>query len=264
MASTLAALRHFRRHESVKHPNIPALPESWSFWWTRNVLWRLRKPTFIVLLGGPGAGKGTLAKQLSKKLGLAHLSTGDMLRREVANKTELGLSIQEKLASGALLDDSIVLALLHRELQQPARKRGAILDGIPRTLPQAQLLDQLLAAWRVKVDFAVSLEPGVDTLIYRLSNRLTCKKCGRTYHLVSKPPHVAGICDDEACLGALYQRPDDTPDAITERLSAYERESTPIREHYGRGLIVVKPTKETTEDQVFSEVTTALWAKRST
>jgi len=238
--------------------NIPEQPESFAFWFTRKVLWRLRKPTFIVLLGGPGAGKGTLAKQLAQKLKLAHLSTGDALRTEIANKTELGLSIQALVKDGKLLSDSIILAVVKRELQRSKYRRGAILDGIPRTFLQSQLLDTLLAAWGVKVNFAVSLEPDVDTLIYRLSNRLTCKKCGRTYHLVSKPPHDAGICDAPDCRGELYQRPDDNPDSIRERLSTYEAESKPIREHYGRGLIVVKPTKESSEQQVFSEVTAAL------
>jgi adenylate kinase len=233
------------------------------FWLTRNVIWRFRRPRFIVLLGGPGAGKGTLATQLSESLGLAHLSTGDALRREIANKTELGLSIKAKMEAGELLSDSIILAVLKRELQRWKYRHGAILDGLPRTFVQAQLLDTFLAAWGVGVESAVLLDPGIETLKYRLSNRRTCSNpsCGRTYHLVSKPPQVADVCD--ACKSPLYQRKDDVPQAIEERLSAFEREFKPIREHYGRGLIVVNPTKETSEQQVFSEVLTALRARRS-
>jgi len=233
-----------------------------TFWLTRNVLWRLRKPRYIVLLGGPGAGKGTLAKLLMEVLGIAHLSTGDVFRYEISNNTELGLKAKAYIDAGKLVPDSITFAMLRRELTRWKYRNGAILDGIPRTLVQAKMLDHLLNAWGVGVESAVFLDPDERTLIYRLSNRLTCsnKACGRTYHLVSKPPQVPGICD--ACKSTLYRRKDDAPEVVSERLSTYTLESKPVCEHYGRGLIVFKPTKETSEETLLSEVTTALRARR--
>jgi adenylate kinase len=142
-------------------------------------------------------------------------------------------------------------------------RHGAILDGIPRTLLQALLLDELLADWGLSVEVAVLLDPDEATLIERLSFRLTCsnKACGRTYHLHTKPPKVPGICD--ACKSPLYQRKDDSPEVIPERLSTHRRESAPTYEHYGRGLVVVKPTPTQTEQDVFGEVIKSLRARRS-
>ena len=229
----------------------------------RLLLWPLRAARFIVLLGGPGAGKGTLAKMLEFFLGLAHLSTGDVFRRERDIKPALGLKIQSYIDAGLLVPDAITIAVLKRELQRWRYRYGAILDGIPRTLLQAQLLDQLFADWGTSVEVAVLLDPDEETLIERLSFRLTCsnKSCGRTYHLHTKPPKVPGICD--ACKSPLYQRKDDSKEVIPERLSTHRRESAPIYEHYGSELVVVKPTKEETEQDVFSEVITALRARRS-
>jgi adenylate kinase len=233
------------------------------FAFVRYVIWPICPAQFIVLLGGPGAGKGTLAKLLVPFLGLAHLSTGDVFRRERDNKTELGLKIQAYIDAGKLVPDEITIAVLRKELMRWKYRRGAILDGIPRTLTQAKLLDELLFGWGQSVNAVVLLDPDEAVLIERLSFRLTCtnKACGRTYHLHTKPPKVPGICD--ACKSPLYQRKDDSKEVIPERLSTYRRESAPICEHYGRGLVVVKPTLEETEQDVFNEVTTALRARRS-
>lgn len=232
------------------------------FAFVRFVIWPICPAQFIVLLGGPGAGKGTLAKLLAPFLGLAHLSTGDVFRRERDNKTELGLKIQAYLDAGQLVPDDITIAVLRKELMRWKYRRGAILDGIPRTLLQAQLLDELLAGWGQRVDAVILLDPDEAVLIERLAFRLTCsnKVCGRTYHLHAKPPKAPGICD--ACKSPLYQRKDDSPEVIPVRLSTYRRESAPICEHYGRGLVVVKPALKDTEQDVFNEATSSLRARR--
>jgi len=223
------------------------------FAFVRFVIWSICLPRFLVLLGGPGAGKGTLAKMLVPFLGLAHLSTGDVFRRERDNKTELGLKIQGYIDAGILVPDEITIAVLRKELMRWKYRRGVILDGIPRTLTQAKLLDELLAGWSQSVDAVVLLDPDEAVLIERLSFRLTCtnKACGRTYHLHTKPPKVPGICD--ACKSPLYQREDDSnSEAISERLSVYRRESKPIYVHYGALLVVIKPAADSTEQEVLS------------
>jgi len=235
---------------------------SFMFFITRKLLWRFRRPTFITLLGGPGAGKGTVAVELAPALGLTHLSTGALIRREIAQGTAFGKQVKEIVESGGLAPDELVMAILERALRAPENRRGVILDGFPRTLAQAQMLDQLLAGWGVSLTKAIWLELSKPDLIERLSLRRTCSNpaCGRTYHLKFQPPQKEGICD--ACGSPLIQRKDDSTDSIETRLVTYEVESAPLRQYYhgteGGVLAFINPTNAMSKSEVLAKVTTVL------
>lgn len=225
----------------------------------RYVLGRRSLKRFLVLLGGPGAGKGTLAKLLTEALGLAHLGMGDVLRRKDIQE-EFGEQLAE-MKRGGLVKPTLVLEILARELTKPIFAAGAILDGVPRSLEQALLLERMLAWQGCRIERAILLEVDEDELVERLAYRLTCsnESCGRTFHLKNDPPKDAGICD--ACKGKLTQRADDAnPEAIRERLRKYRVESKPLCMYYqGRKvLVVVKPTRGSTRQDVFSQVMSAL------
>lgn len=227
--------------------------------YARHVLGRKSNKRYIVLLGGPGAGKGTLAIELAPALGLAHLGMGDVLRRK-DTQTEFGDRLEE-MRRGGLVDDTLVLDILFRELTRPAFANGPILDGVPRTLAQALKLERRLAWQGSRIERAILLEVDEDELIERLSYRRTCPNpsCGRTYHLKYEPPQDAGTCD--ACKGPLVQRSDDVPEVIRERLRKYRVESKPLCMYYQDGrnvLVLVKPTRGSTRQDVFSQVMTAL------
>jgi adenylate kinase len=221
-----------------------------------------KKAICLVMFGGPGAGKGTVSKRLEKVTGAVALSTGDVLRAAIKAGTPIGLKAKEYVESGRLVPDAVAVRVVIEEMQDHPWKyrRGVILDGAIRTLIQAQAFDKALKVLGLSVTKAVLLNPADDVLIDRLSKRLNCSKpsCGRTYHLVTKPPQVPGLCD--VCKSPLYQRKDDVPEVIAERLSIYRREVTPICEYYAEKLVVVQPTAEQTEDQVFAVVTNALRA----
>jgi adenylate kinase len=233
------------------------------FWLMRTFVWRWRKPRYINLLGGPGAGKGTVASQLAPALGLTHLSTGALIRNEIAQSTEFGKLVKDLIEKGALAPDHLVMQILTRALKSPANSRGVILDGFPRTLAQAQMLDQLLASWGVALEKAVWLELTEADLIERLSLRRTCSNqtCGRSYHLTFEPPKVDGHCD--ACNSALYQRKDDAPEAIRLRLATYKQESAPLSVYYQSStaagvFALIVPTNSMTKEMVLEKVVSAL------
>ncbi len=233
------------------------------FWLTQTFVWPFRKPRYITLLGGPGAGKGTVASQLAPTLGLTHLSTGALIRNEIAQGTEFGKQVKDLIEKGALAPDHLVMQILTRALKSPANSRGVILDGFPRTLAQAQMLDQLLASWGVALEKAVWLELTEADLIERLSLRRTCSSqtCGRSYHLTFEPPKLAGHCD--ACNSALYQRKDDAPDAIRFRLETYRQESAPLSSYYRNSttpgvFALIVPTNSMTKEMVLEKVVSAL------
>jgi adenylate kinase len=216
----------------------------------------------LVMLGGPGAGKGTVSKRLAPALKAVHLSTGDELRAEMEKGTPLGQKAKAFVDAGRLVPDAIIIQLILDRLDRWKYRNGVILDGAIRTLVQAKALDAALKARGMSVTRAVQLDPADEVIYERLAKRMTCSNtnCGRTYHLTMKPPKVPGVCD--ACQSPLYQRKDDVPEVIAERLSTYRREVTPICEHYGQKLTVVKPTESTTEQEVFDEVINALRAER--
>ena len=183
----------------------------------------------FVILGAPGSGKGTQASLIAEKASVQHVSTGDLLRDAVANKSPIGKQVESIMASGRLVSDEIVLELLKETLtdkEKRARYNGWILDGYPRNLAQAEALEGVLAETGEKIDAVIYIEIDPEAIVKRLSNRRTCVSCKAVYHLVSKPPTVEGKCD--ACGGKLILRDDDKPETIKKRLDVYDNETLPI------------------------------------
>jgi adenylate kinase len=188
-------------------------------------------PPVLILLGPPGAGKGTQARMLEEDFGLVQLSTGDLLRAAVAAGTEAGKKAKAVMEAGQLVSDDIVLAILKDRMAQPDVAKGIILDGFPRTAGQAAALDRLLADAGQRVTAAVSLEVDDEAMVARVSGRFTCAGCGEGYHDEFKQPATAGVCDK--CGGtAMKRRADDNAETVRERLSAYHAQTAPLIAHY--------------------------------
>lgn len=184
----------------------------------------------LIFLGPPGAGKGTQANVLANELGLAHISTGDLLREAVKKNSAIGLRAKSFMDSGELVPDEIVVDLVVEKLKNGADKKGFILDGFPRTQPQALSLDLSLDKLGERVDLVLYFKTSEFTIIKRLSGRRVCKACGANYHLTNIPPRESNICD--ICGGELYQRQDDKIDIIAKRLKVYEEQATSLIDYY--------------------------------
>lgn len=196
--------------------------------------------TRVIFLGAPGAGKGTQARHLAAEWGVPQVATGDMLREAVAAKTPLGLEAKRHMDSGGLVPDDVVIGLVEERLGRPDAAPGFVLDGFPRTAPQAEALDDMLRRRREALDRVVFLEVGREELLRRLTGRRTCGTCGTAFHLVSAPPKTAGRCDK--CGGELTQRSDDTRAAVATRLDVYEKQTAPLLAYYrDRGLLASVP-----------------------
>ena len=190
----------------------------------------------VIFLGPPGAGKGTQAQELAREWGVPHIATGDMLREAVAAKTALGLEAKRHMDSGGLVSDEVVIGLVGERLAQPDAKAGCVLDGFPRTVAQAEALDALFARAGIALDRVIYFDVPRAELLRRLTGRRVCRACGRTFHLVSAPPRVAGTCDD--CGGELYQRADDSEATVATRLDVYQKQTAPLLDYYrGRRLL---------------------------
>lgn len=190
----------------------------------------------IILLGPPGAGKGTQAKDLVTKYGIPQISTGDILRKNLADKTPLGLEAKKFMDKGELVPDSVVVGIVKERLKEPDCKKGYILDGFPRTVPQAEALGAGLAEMGTPLDRVLSIEVPDEELVKRLSGRRTCRSCQAGYHVMFKAPKTEGKCD--SCGGELYQRDDDKEEAIKNRLKVYQASTAPLIDYYkGKGLL---------------------------
>jgi len=184
----------------------------------------------FILFGPPGAGKGTQAKFIIDTYSVPQISTGDILRDAVKNKTALGLKAKEIMDSGALVSDEVVLGIVEERLSKPDCEKGFVLDGFPRTLPQATALKSLLIKNSKKIDCVISLELDDDVIVKRLSGRRTCPACGAGYHLLADPPISVGVCNK--CSASLVQRDDDCEDTILKRLQIYHEQTSPLKAYY--------------------------------
>ena len=190
----------------------------------------------LVLLGPPGVGKGTQAVRLSKRLGVPHISTGDMFREALAKKTALGLSAKEYMDSGKLVPNEITIGLVRDRLENPDCSRGFILDGFPRDVAQAEALKKILKSLGVSLDAAVYIDAGPDIVVKRITGRRVCEDCGATYHMTFNPPPEDGKCPK--CGGRIYQRVDDREDTVRERLKVYKALTEPVVDYYkGVGIL---------------------------
>ncbi|MBU0580493.1 MAG: adenylate kinase [Candidatus Margulisbacteria bacterium] len=184
----------------------------------------------IILLGAPGSGKGTLAKRLVIEKKVAHISTGDLLREAVSNNTELGQKAKKYMDEGKLVPDSLIIDLMADRLQQKDCQQGYVLDGFPRTVAQAEALEDLLRKMKKEINIVLHLEIDVDTVVKRMAGRLNCAKCGAVYHKVNMPSKKEGICD--ACGEKLYQRSDDQEETVRKRFKVYLEQTKPLIDFY--------------------------------
>jgi adenylate kinase len=192
----------------------------------------------VVLLGPPGAGKGTHAADLSKEFGIPHISTGDILRAAVKAQTEVGLQAKSCMDKGELVPDAVVVSIIRERLKEKDCTRGFLLDGFPRNIAQAQLLDDMLSGIGTAIEAAVYLETSNGVIIRRLSNRRVCKRCGATYNLITMPSKMPGICD--VCGGELYQRTDDAEETVLNRLKVYQAQTADLIDYYKKkGILKV-------------------------
>ena len=212
----------------------------------------------IIMLGAPGAGKGTQAKQIADKYSIPHISTGDIFRANIKNGTELGKKAKQYMDQGALVPDELTCDLVMDRIQQDDCKNGFVLDGFPRTIPQAEALDAALGKINEKMDYAIDVDVPDENIVNRMSGRRACLNCGATYHLISIPPKVEGICD--RCGSEIVLREDDKPETVQKRLKVYHEQTQPlIDSHYNQDILKsVDGTQPM--DEVFKAIVTILGA----
>ncbi len=204
------------------------------------------------MLGPPGAGKGTQAKLISEKLGVPHISTGEIFRKEMSAGTDLGKKVTDIMNSGKLVDDETTLEIFKKRLSQPDCADGAILDGIPRTLNQAHLLDKLFTDLKINLDYVVSIVLLETEIVNRLTGRRTCKQCGRSYHIVYDPPITHNICDLDGA--PLFQREDQKMEAVQERIKVYKTQTEPLIKYYKDLDLLIEIDGQQEIEQVTAEI----------
>lgn len=210
----------------------------------------------IIMLGAPGAGKGTQAKRIAEKYSVPHISTGDIFRANIKNGTELGVEAKNYMDHGLLVPDELVVDLVVDRLKQEDCNNGCVLDGFPRTIPQAEALDAALEATGQTVDYAINVEVPDENIVRRMSGRRACVGCGATYHIVYAPTKEEDICD--TCHGELILRDDDKPETVQKRLNVYHEQTQPLIDYYTKKNILVEVDGTQDIEDVFAAIVKVL------
>ena len=211
---------------------------------------------YILLMGPPGAGKGTQAERLIEKYGIPQISTGDMFRAAVKEQTPLGLEAKKYMDNGQLVPDAVTIGIVRERLAKDDCKKGFILDGFPRTTSQAVSLDAILSDLGIKLDGVINIAVPDEELVRRTTGRLICLSCGETYHLTSKPPKENGVCDKDG--GELYQRDDDKMETVKKRLAVYAAQTKPLIDYYKSSNLYIEVDGQQDMDSVFNAIVASL------
>ncbi len=210
----------------------------------------------LILLGPPGAGKGTQAGRIVAEYGIPHVSTGDILRSAVKNQTQMGIEAKRFMDAGELVPDSVVIGIVRDRLQEPDTAKGFLMDGFPRTIPQAEALDAALDGLGRSVTKTIAILVDEEELVRRLTGRRICRVCQTPFHVMFNPPRIEGVCDK--CGGELYQRDDDSEETVRNRLEVYRNQTEPLIEYYDRAGLVVRIDGAQALDAVYEDIRTAL------
>ena len=210
----------------------------------------------VIMLGAPGAGKGTQAKKIAAKYQIPHISTGDIFRANIKEGTELGKKAKEYMDQGLLVPDELTVDLVIDRVKQDDCKNGYVLDGFPRTIPQAEVLDEKLSELGEKVDYAINVDVPDENIVNRMSGRRACLNCGATYHIVSIPPKKEGICD--VCGSELVLRDDDRPETVQNRLKVYHEQTQPLIDFYEKKGVLRSVDGTLPMEEVFTAITKIL------
>lgn len=210
----------------------------------------------LILLGPPGAGKGTQAKRVIEEFDIHHISTGDIFRKNIKEKTELGQKVEGLLAEGKLVPDELTIEIVWDRLDQEDCKNGFLLDGFPRTIPQAEALDEGLAKRGLKLDRVLNIDVDKDSLVKRLSGRRVCPNCGASYHIDNNPPKVEGICD--VCQTPIIQREDDKEQTVLDRIKVYDSQTKPLVDFYNKQDLVFTVDGTLPIDEITNKLVTEL------
>lgn len=210
----------------------------------------------LIILGPPGVGKGTQAESIVNKYGVTHISTGDIFRENIKNKTEIGMKAKAYMDKGELVPDDVTVAIVKDRLSKDDCKKGFLLDGFPRTVAQAVVLDSELDKMGVKLDGVINLAADPQILIRRATGRRICRKCGASYHVDFNPPKVEGICDKDS--GELYQREDDTEETVSNRIKVYNNQTSPLIDYYRAQGLLIDIDGAKGIDEIFSEISAHL------